>query len=121
LDKLAIGSVLLGAMAAVATLVHDLANHGDPFLRHFVAIAAAVFPAAAVLLQSYRERLAVDEQAKSNLRMQWVFERARSHLASRGPLAELPPAAVRSLGEEALMECANWLVLRKSKPPSMPT
>lgn len=121
LDKLAIGSVLLGAMAAVATLVHDLANHGDPFLRHFVAIAAAVFPACAVLLQSYRERLAVDEQAKSNLRMQWVFERARSHLVSRGPLAELPPAAVRSLGEEALMECANWLVLRKSKPPSMPT
>lgn len=121
LKKLSLAGVVLGLAAAAATLTLDLSEQNSPIVRHCMSIAAAVLPTVAVLIQSYGDRLAIEEQAKSALRMQWVFERAQSYLARHATPSVLPIAMVRSLGEEALTECANWLVLRKSKPPSMPT
>jgi hypothetical protein len=121
LKLISVSCVSLGIAAAAATISIDLFGQNLPVLRHCLSIAAAVLPAAAILVQSYGERLAVEEQSKSSLRMQWVFEPARTFLSQHPSTADLPLVMVRALGEEALTECANWLVLRKSKPPSMPT
>jgi len=114
-------SILFGVVTAAGAVGLDLFDIDLHILRHILAVSAAALPASAILLESYSNSIAVEEQAKNALRMQLVFDRTRQILKAERPDHLLPNRLVRSLGEEALLECANWLVLRKSKPPSMPT
>lgn len=122
--------VLLGraaAMAAVCGIIsagcviwinqHDLSEA----LRHWASISAASLPAAALLLESYKDRMALEEQAKNMARMRAVFGRMKSRLKDTPP-HNMPPAnLIRMLGQEALAECVGWLILRRSKPTALPT
>lgn len=121
LTKISVVFGFLGIVAAIAAFSHDmLAFRLAPF-RHSVSITAAVLPAWAILLHSYIHVLALDEQAKNALRMQWVFHSARENINSPFLSAQQKRDHVVALGQEALVECANWLILRKSRPPSLPT
>lgn len=122
--------VLLGRAAAMAALggiisagcviwidQHDLSE----VLRHWASIAAASLPAAALLIESYKDRMALEEQAKNMARMRAVFGRMKSRLKDMPP-HHMPPAnLIRVLGQEALAECVGWLILRRSKPTALPT
>ena len=122
--------VLLGKAAAIAALSgitsaggviwidqHDLSDA----LRHWASIAAASLPAAALLLESYKDRMAIEEQAKNMARMRAVFGRMKSRLKDMSP-NHMPPAnVIRVFGQEALAESINWLILRRSKPTALPT
>ena len=122
--------VLLGRAAAMAALggiisagcviwidQHDLSEA----LRHWASIAAASLPAAALLIESYKDRMALEEQAKNMARMRAVFGRMKSRLKDMPP-HHMPPAnLIRVLGQEALAECVGWLILRRSKPTALPT
>jgi Ni/Fe-hydrogenase subunit HybB-like protein len=120
IERIALCSALVGILAAAVTISIDVARFDLPDWRHLTSISAAVLPALALLLQSYSDRLAIDEQSKSALRMQRVFSQIQKRLSSHARDKDTPEGFIHVLGVEALSECANWLVLRKSKPPSMP-
>jgi len=111
----------LAIVAAIGVLTVDTFQIGARDLRHAFAISAAVFPAIALLLQSYSDKMALDEQQKNAVRMQSVFSRAKEGMARNGLNGYRSAHLIRAIGQEALTECAYWLVLRKSKPPKMPT
>lgn len=119
--KTALALFGLGILSAAAVIGIDAGNRDLHTWRHVVSIAAAVLPAFALLLQSYGDRLALEEQAKSAIRMQSVFGRAARRISDLSAMHRISRPFLRSLGEEALAESAYWLLLRKSKPPSMPT
>ena len=85
------------------------------------SIGAASAPAFALLLQGFVEKLALDEQAKNMFRMTLVFDRAQR----RREMLNDEPATFNTwlleLGQEAIAETINWLILKKSKPAAMPT
>lgn len=112
---------LFAIASAVGVVYIDMTEFPSHELRHFFAILAAVLPAIALLIQSYSDRMALEEQQKSSSRMQSVFLRAQTAFDLRKFKAKFFAHFVRALGQEALAECAYWLVLRKSKPPKMPT
>jgi hypothetical protein len=118
--NIALTFVGVGILTAAAVIGIDAGGRDLHILRHVVSIAAAVLPAFALLLQSYGDRLALEEQAKSAIRMQSVFGRAARRIADVSSKHGISRTFLRSLGEEALAESAYWLLLRKSKPPSMP-
>lgn len=113
--------VAFGIMGAAAVVYHDSMSLHDETLRHIFAISAAVFPPWALLLESFKDRLALEEQQKSCRRMIAIFDRANTRLKGQKEDSKQLPLLIKSLGREALAECAYWLVLRKSKPPQMPT
>ena len=121
IEKCSMVLATLAIIAAIGVLIVDVFHIGSHDIRHAFAIAAAVFPAIALLLQSYSDKMALDEQQKNAVRMQAVFGRAKTGMEQAGLNAHRSAHIIRAIGQEALTECAYWLVLRKSKPPKMPT
>jgi hypothetical protein len=111
----------VGLIAAVLAFSHDMLMSHTPALRHTASIMAAVLPAWAILIQSYINILALDEQSKNALRMQWVFYTAQQNIILSNVSNARKKDSLNALGQEALVECANWLILRKSRPPNLPT
>jgi hypothetical protein len=112
---------LSGLIAAAAVVTHDMSDWKIPALRHLLSISAAVLPALAVLLQSYGDRMVIEQQAKSAIRMQWIFGRAREVHSGKGPGEGRNSEFLQALFSEALLEATTWLVSRKSRPPSIPS
>jgi hypothetical protein len=111
----------IGGVVAAASAVWIDQNGLSEDLRHGASIAAAMFPAMALLLESYKDRMAIEEQAKNYARMRAVFGRFADRFHTATP-DKMPSAGlVRSLAQEALSESVNWLILRRSKPPVLPT
>ena len=121
LGHIRLALVVIGIPVAAATLALDFSGLGRLAWRHVGSIGAAIFPALALLVQSYVDRLAFEEQRKNYQRMLTIFERVQTVLVRRAEGREPPAFIVRELGLEAIAECASWLMLRKSKPPEMPT
>lgn len=112
---------LTGLMAAAAVFTHDMSDWQEPALRHFLSISAAVLPAMAVLLQSYGDRMVIEQKAKSAIRMQWIFGRAQEFQTSKDTGQARTTEFIEALFSEALLEATTWLVSRKSRPPSIPS
>lgn len=120
LGRVVITAGVSGVLAAACVVwidQHDLAET----LRHYASIAAASLPAAALLLESYKDRMAIEEQAKNMARMKAVFSRMVARLSQMSTNQMPSPGLIRALGQEALAESASWLVLRRSKPTVLPT
>lgn len=112
---------LTGLMAAAAVFTHDMSDWQEPALRHFLSISAAVLPAMAILLQSFRDRMVIEQQAKSAIRMQWIFGRAQEFQTGKDTGQARTTEFLEALFSEALLEATTWLVSRKSRPPSIPS
>lgn len=111
---------VLAILCATGVVVVDALGTMSADTRHIFAIAAAVLPAIALLLQSYSDRLALEEQQKSSVRMRAVFTRAQRVVVGNSRSVQKSSHLIRALGQEALTECAYWFVLRKSKPAKIP-
>ena len=118
--RLTIACAISGIVSA-ATVVWIDQNELSEIFRHVPSIAAATFPAVALLLESYKDRMAIEEQAKNAARMSAVFGRFKERVDGIGS-DKMPSAGlVRALAQEALSESVNWLILRRSKPAVLPT
>jgi hypothetical protein len=120
LGTVAIACGLIGLVAASCVILIDQ-GFLDREWRHMCAISAAVLPAISLLLQSYSDRMALQAQAKNMTRMSAVFGRFLYRLNKNRPNTMPRAQEIHALGEEALTESINWLVLRRSRPASMPT
>jgi hypothetical protein len=120
IDRISAGLSITGVLFVIGVLVLDRlkANQGD--FHHFVMIAASLAPALTLLLQSYSDRLAVAEQEKNMARMRLVFERARRVLLRDELSDSLINNELMKVGHEAIAEAINWLILKRSKPETMP-
>jgi hypothetical protein len=121
LGRFALYSYVVGVVLAIVTILFDTLLGVDGLIRHLTSIGAASAPAFALLLQGFVEKLALDEQAKNMFRMTLVFDRAQR----RREMLNDEPATFNTwlleLGQEAIAETINWLILKKSKPAAMPT
>ena len=120
LRGMTLAAAVCGILAAACVVWIDQQDLPDS-LRHYASIAAASLPAAALLLESYKDRMAIEEQAKNMARMKGVFHRSRDRLKGMSTSHMPPLGLIRALGQEALAESANWLILRRSKPTVLPT
>jgi hypothetical protein len=119
LSTIAIIFGLIGLAAAGYVVLIDQGFLGIDW-RHLSAISAAVLPAISLLLHSYSDQMALHAQAKNMTRMGLVFGRSLYRLNKDGPDAMPRAQEMKALGEEALTESVNWLVLRRSKPATLP-
>jgi hypothetical protein len=80
--------------------------------------ALTMYAAAAFLVSNYCDKRAFKQNIKRYDRMIVVFERAKKRLADMGQAANSPAGEriVRELGEEALIENADWLLNRRERP-----
>lgn len=120
MGRVVIAAGVSGIIAAACVVWIDQ-QHLAETLRQYTSIAAAALPALALLVESYKDRLAIEEQAKNMARMKAVFSRMVVRLGQI-PIDQMPPLGlIRALGQEALAENVSWLVLRRSKPTVLPT
>ena len=112
---------LVGGVVAAASVVWIDQHELPETLRHFAAIAAASLPATVLLLESYRERMTIEDQSNSMARMRAVFGRVHDRLKNTKNDQMPPVGLIRALGQESLAESANWLIMRRSKPTVLPT
>lgn len=112
---------IIGVCAAAFVVANDTLSLGLDTLRHVTSISAAVLPAVALLLQSYSDQMALEQQAKASSRMQWVYGRALATDPAAKQSATQSFAPLEAVCKEALLEVVNWCILRKSRPPTYPS
>jgi hypothetical protein len=112
---------LVGGVVAAASVIWIDQHELPETLRRFAAIAAASLPATVLLLESYRERMTIEDQSNSMARMRAVFGRVHDRLKNTKNDQMPPVGLIRALGRESLAESANWLIMRRSKPTVLPT
>jgi hypothetical protein len=105
-----IGAIGLAKVHAIPELIHQL-----------LVILTVTAPALALLTESYSERLGIEEQAKAFDRMAAVYRTARDLYQSTVTDTVLRKRLLLELGREALIESANWLILRRARPARLPT
>jgi len=121
LGRFALYSYVVGVLLAIITILFDTLLGVEGLIRHFTSIGAASAPAFALLLQGFVEKLALDEQAKNMFRMTLVFDRAQRRREMLNDEPATFNAWLLEIGQEAIAETINWLILKKSKPAAMPT
>ena len=85
-------------------------------------VALSLTLVASALLQVYSRVLGYAEQAQQYSRMQKVFARGAALLEDHLKHGELEQAQkiIQDLGEEALIENGEWLLLHRSQPVEVP-
>jgi hypothetical protein len=123
-EFLGIASTALSAVVhgLVAPVVHVVNPHGtdtltDQDFRRFGAAAITVGLIAKALLAGYAERQNLAADVKRYARMEILFAEAKRLLddIEHGKPGDVR-ALVRDLGREALVEQADWLLLRRDRP-----
>lgn len=89
-------------------------------LHDFQTVPITLAALAGVLLWQYAEKRSYAANARRYQRMYIVFDRARERLRNIG---DADPAeavtVIRELGQEALVEHADWLLARRDRPISI--
>ncbi len=89
-------------------------------LHNFQTVPITLGALAGVLLWQYSEKRSYAANARRYQRMYVVFDRARERLRNIG---DADPAqavtVIRELGQEALVEHADWLLARRDRPISI--
>lgn len=124
------GAVGIGALGAVALTIALLPQAQHAFgwtpdaatiaqLKHWSAALAALGATFAALVANYAEKRSFAVNARRFDRMFVVFDRARLRINAvlRGGPGSVP-AIVGEIGREALIEQADWLLIRRDRPVS---
>jgi hypothetical protein len=121
------GALLLGATAALSLAHFAPASeislwvqaHAAP-LEDLQSVPMAMAAMTAALLAQYSEKRAYSANAKRYQRMFLVFDRARKQLHKIGPERTADAQTiVHDLGQEALVEHAEWLLASRDRPMSV--
>jgi uncharacterized membrane protein len=104
------------ALEAVKHLVED------PWIHGFVMIAIVTLAVTAGLRHGYNQQMARSEHAKQFGRMAELFDVAEQHLTRQlkdGAIVEAS-GLLKELGEEALEENGDWVLLHRERPLEVP-
>jgi len=88
------------------------------FWKHMTTVPVTLGAALAVLLSHYAEKRGFSTNAKRYERMFLVFDAARRRLKRMPDGTAACREVVRDLGQEALVEHADWLLQRRERPLS---
>jgi hypothetical protein len=91
-------------------------------LHRYLILAVGVFTAGAGFVLGYSKTKAIKEQVRQYERMSSIFELACNKFESFACLlnVEMAHVLIRELGEEALNENADWVILHLARPIEMP-
>jgi len=113
------GLLFLSLGLAVVLLVLDrMLGEMEEWAHTLLVMVASLAPAFAAALEAYAEKMAHSEQAKQFHWMSTLFSRASLRLTEflqQGNLEEAR-AVIRELGEEALAENGDWVMLHRERP-----
>ena len=119
---LAIGLGMAGAAAAGSMLE---ASWWEPAARDWLQwpmIAIDMLLAAGGLLHHFGERMAYSEHAKQYRMMEEIFRNAKAIIQDRLAANDIDAArdCLRKLGQEALAENGDWVLLHRERPLELP-
>jgi len=122
--ELIVGLLLtIGAAVAFFLMLFEfiLGNVANP-VRSYALIAIEALLAAAALANHYSESMAFTELAKQYARMQSVFYRACTVMEQSIRARDLAKAkeCLSKLGQEALAENGDWILLHRERPLKIP-
>jgi len=127
LARVAVGIGAIGAVALTVALLPQVqrafgwtpASETIAQLKHWSAALAALGATFAALVANYAEKRSFALNARRFDRMFVVFDRARLRINAvlRGGPGSVP-AIVGEIGREALVEQADWLLIRRDRPVS---
>ncbi len=116
---------IMAAFLMVIMLIPQTEDHRGTIVGISGVIISMCFSSAAAI-SNYLDKLAYAEQGKQFLKMKQLFQRARAEFArindEKGETtghSEMHNLLVE-LGEEALCENGDWLMLHRSKPLQIP-
>jgi hypothetical protein len=94
----------------------------SPWTHGLVMVSIVTIAVAAGLRHGYLQQMAYSEHAKQYGRMAELFNMAERHLAQMLQNGEDHHAAelLRELGEEALEENGDWVLLHRERPLEVP-
>ena len=125
--RVAVGIGALGAVVLSLALLPQVQHiigwvpdaHTIAFLKHWSTAIAALGGTLAALLASYAEKRSFAVNARRYDRMLVVFDRARLRINAvvRGGPGSVA-TIVGEIGREALVEQADWLLIRRDRPVS---
>ena len=118
-------SLVMTGLALIAIKIlepgHEWACANCPWLGPF-AIAIDALLAAAALYHHFNERMAYSEHSKQYRRMESVFDRASRIMREKLEVGDAQGVrrTLRILGQEALAENGDWVLLHRERPLELP-
>lgn len=93
-----------------------------PLLTSLLIVIMSLALLLAALREGYADKMAYAEQVKQYQRMSRLYRRASQHLQSFLGQGKFPEAEciIRELGEEALAENGDWVILHRTRPIKVP-
>jgi hypothetical protein len=129
LVRVSVGVALLLALVLTIPLlfpIHALEEMKhlieDPWIHGFVMIAIVTLAVTAGLRHAHNQQMARSEHAKQFGRMAELFDAAEQHLSRQlksGAIAEASDL-LKELGQEALEENGDWVLLHRERPLEVP-
>jgi hypothetical protein len=113
----ALAGLSLGMAAVLAVL------HPSPGKQAGWFIAVSMLLVGAALLHTYTDKIAIAEHAKSYERMGLLFANAKDRLVEALEAGEHAKVQrlLRELGQEALEENGDWVLLHRQRPLEVPS
>jgi hypothetical protein len=90
-------------------------------LQDLLIIMASLAPALAAIFEGYAQKMAFSEEVKQYERMKAVFGLAARQLSTSPHQPEEARRMLRELGQEALAEHGDWVLLQRARPVEVPT
>jgi hypothetical protein len=121
-------ALLLAVVLTVPLLVpvHELEaiKHWveDPWVHGFIMLTIVTLAVIAGLRHGYNQQMARSEHAKQFGRMSELFDAAQTHLAAQLASGRMSQASalLQELGQEALEENGDWVLLHRERPLEVP-
>jgi hypothetical protein len=110
-----LGNLCLWAGILIALALFLQGQDADPDRRNLLMVLMGAFPLIAGIWDAYSHKKAEKELIRQYGFMRRVFERARQ-LLDEAPSARFKRRVLRALGEAALEEGAEWLLLHRERP-----
>ena len=110
-----LGSLCLWAGIMIAVLLFLLGTDGDGEQRRVLLVLMGVLPLVAGIWDAYSHKKAEKELIKQYGFMSRVFLKARKLLDSSADIT-FQRQVLRSLGQAALDEGAEWLLMHRERP-----
>ena len=117
----------IGVAVAIAAALNSAFGYGwwEPEVREWLKwpmIGIELLLASGALLHHFGERMAYSEHAREYRKMEGIFRNAHAILEKRLAASNLDGArdCLRKLGQEALAENGEWVLLHRERPLELP-
>lgn len=113
---------VLAVLLAGAMFVFNHQIHGHAVVHGTLGYAISIAFAAAAAIGGYAQKMVYAEQTKAFARMVLLYDQAAAELDGLIKSGDRPgiTTLLKELGQEALAENADWLLLHRSRPLEVP-